>query len=231
MTWRLRAAGVAAAGLLGVSAPANAFVPWAVPSGSGSFFTYSGGGSDFGLFGNGTLVGGNTFQFTPANFQANSNNGVSGSSTDRMEIHLHANASQRFTQLRVTELGDWAITGIGDVRDSGTLQSSDNINPRFPPAILAPLGYLPVMPIITPGSGTWQGTALIDFTTVPGPDWTDITVVLTNTMQATTGPGSSSHIQKTFVSGPAVIIQVLPTPGSATLIGLGGLLAARRRRR
>jgi hypothetical protein len=221
----------AAAGVMSLAGSAHAFVSWSVPSGSGSFFTYSGGGSDFGLFGDGTLVGGTSFQFIPSNFQATSTNGTAQSTTDRMQVHLIANAGHRFTELRISELGDWAITGIGTVRDSGTLQASDNINPRFPPAVQQPLTYTPIMPITTAGSGTWQGTSIIDFTSIVGPDWTDITIVLTNTLQATTDSTSASHIEKTLVGGPAVVIDIIPAPGSAALMGFGGLYFARRRRR
>lgn len=239
MTLRARAACVAAAGALGLAGTASAFVNWAVPNGAGSFFTYTGGGSDFGLMGNGTLAFGNTFVFTPPAFKADSVNGVADSMTDRIQVVLHANPGQKFTQLKVTELGDWSIVGIGTAKDSGTLQVSDNINPRFPPALQSPLSYfdnntnapLP-MPIITPGNGIWRGTSLIDLTLPPNniPDWTDLTLVLTNTIQATTTGASTSHIQKTFAQA-TVTIEVLPTPGGAALLGLGGLVIARRRRR
>src|SRR3954470_21204463 len=113
MTFRVSAAAMTAvAGVLGLAGAADAFVNWVPSSGAGSFFTYSGGGSDNGLFGNPTIVGGNTFKFFPPNFTADSNNGVSQSVNDRLEVTLLANPGQRFTLIRITEIGDWAITGV-----------------------------------------------------------------------------------------------------------------------
>jgi hypothetical protein len=229
MTFRVSAVTVmASAGVLGLAGPANAFVNWVPSSGAGSFFTYSGGGSDNGLFGNPTIVGGNTFKFFPPSFTADSNNGVAQSTTDRLEVTLLANPGQRFTQIRITEIGDWAITGIGTVRDSGTLFLTDLVTPRGP-AVQGMSYPLNPMPITTPGQGIWQGSANIDLTTIVGPDWTNLTLVFTNTLQATTSGASSSHIQKDGVDG-AVVVQVLPAPGGLALLGLGGAFAARRRR-
>jgi hypothetical protein len=229
MTFRVSAAAVTAvAGALLLAGEASAFVNWVPPSGAGSFFTYSGGGSDNGLFGNPTLVGGNTFQFFPANFQANSNNGVAASTSDRLEVTLLANPGNRFTQIRVTEFGDWAITGVGTVRDSGTLFLTDLVTPRGP-AVQGMTYPLNPMPITTPGQGTWTGSSLIDLTTIVGPDWTNLTLVFTNTLQATTQGASSSHIQK-ISTDAAVQVQILPTPGALSLLGVAGCLLSRRRR-
>jgi len=229
MTFRVSAAAVTAvAGTLGLASPADAFVNWVPSSGAGSFFTYSGGGSDNGLFGNPTLVGGNTFKFFPPAFTADSNNGVAASLTDRLEVTLLANPGQRFTLIRITEIGDWAITGVGTVRDSGTLFLTDLITPRGP-AVQGMTYPSNPMPISTPGQGTWTGSSTIDLTNIVGPDWTNLTLVFTNTLQATTSGASSSHIQKLATDG-AIVVQVLPAPGSLALLGLAGAVAARRRR-
>jgi len=220
---------VAAAGLtLAMAGAAHGFVLWATPNGSGSFFTYSGGGSDNGFFGNPTLAGGGTqFLFFPPAFQATSSNGTAGQMNDRMEVHLISNAGFRFTQISVQEFGDWTITGIGTVQAQGTMFLTDNLT--GPPPAINPLQMSPTMPISTQGSGQWSGTAVRNLL-LTGHDWTDLTFVLTNNLQATTGAGGASQIRKTVVGGPAVIITILPTPGALALLGFSGLVLARRRR-
>lgn len=229
MTFRVRAAALAAfAGTFGLAGAAHAFVPWTNPNGNGSFFTYAGGGSANGLFGDPTLIGGNTFNFTPQNFIASSVNGVAASVPDTLQVTLTANAGNRFTQIRVDEFGDWGIQGIGQVQASGTETINDLINSRGP--AFGPLIFNPLMPINTPGSGTWTGSRVIDLTSIVGPDWTSVTFILTNTLQASSQAGSSAFIRKLVVGGPAITIHVMPTPGATALLAMGGLFAARRRR-
>jgi hypothetical protein len=229
MTFRVSASLMAVvAGTLGLASAADGFVFWSSPNGAGSFFTYSGGGSDNGLFGDPVLLGGNTFTFFPAAFAANSSNGIAQSTNDRLEVTLQANPGQQFTQIKITEWGDWAITGIGTVRDSGTLFITDLVNSRSP-AVQGMSYPSNPMPISTPGQGVWTGSSTINLTSIAGPAWTNVTLVFTNTLQATTQAGSTAHIQKTLTDG-AVVVQVLPTPGALALLGAGGLLLARRRR-
>ncbi len=78
---------VAIAGLVSLAGVAQAQVNWVPTSGSGTFFTYTGGFSDNGRFGNPTLVG-DSFQFTPTTFVANSVNGNAASVPDRMQVDL-----------------------------------------------------------------------------------------------------------------------------------------------
>lgn len=225
-----RVSTAAATGLaLAAAGAAHGFVLWGTPNGSGAFFTYSGGGSDNGFFGNPTLSGGGTqFLFFPPAFQATSSNGTGGQMNDRMEVHLLANAGFRFTQISVQEFGDWSITGIGTVQAQGTMFLTDNLT--GPPPLINPLLMTPTMPISTAGGGQWSGTAVRNLL-LTGHDWTDLVFVLTNNLQATTGAGGTSQIRKTVVGGPAVIITFLPAPGGAAMLGLSGLLLARRRRR
>lgn len=214
-----------AALLLGAAGTASAQVPWSNPSGVGSFFNWSGGQSGNGLFGSPVLQNGNIFAFSPANFVANSQNGQAASPSDQVQVHLTAFPGQRFTQIRITDLGTWQIGAVGSVQANGTLFLTDLITPR-PPALNA-LNTNPAFPLSTPNSnGNWSGTAFIDLTSILGPDWTDLQLVFTNTLQANSGTGSSATIRKTSVK-----IEILPTPGTAAVLGLAGLAAARRRRR
>lgn len=227
MTIRLGLTVVAAVGMAASSALAQ--VPWTNANGVGPFFTWMNGLSDLGRFGDPVLVG-STFNFFPTNFQAQSVNGVPDALTDRLQVRLKADPGHRFTQIKITEFGSWSILGIGSVSDSGTMFLQDMITPR-PPAINN-LVTNPVMPINTPNSsGNWSGQTLIDLTSILGPDWTDLTLVFTNTLQANSDPGSSATIHKKLVSGPSIVVEIFPTPGSLGVLALGGALAMRRRRR
>lgn len=227
MTIRLGLTSLAALGVAASSALAQ--VPWSNANGVGPFFTWMNGQSDLGRFGDPTLVG-STFNFFPTNFIAQSINGAPDALTDRLQVRLKANAGNRFTQIKITEFGSWSILGIGSVNDSGTMLLQDMITPR-PPAINNLL-TTPVMPISTPNSsGNWSGTTMIDLTSILGPDWTDLTLIFTNTLQANSSAGSSATIHKKIVSGPSIVIEVFPTPGSLGVLALGGAVAMRRRRR
>lgn len=216
------AAGTLAAGI------AQAQVPWVPPNGAGSFFTYTGGLSDNGLFGNPILVG-DQFQFTPANYLANSVNGVAASVTDRIQVDLTANPGRRFTMIRITEFGNYNLVGLATVNASGSLNLVDMNNVR-PPAIQA-LSANPAMPFTaTNVNGQWSGTAVINLAAIIGPDWTRLRLVFSNTLQASSSPGGSALITKKVVQGPSIFVEILPTPGAASILGLGLVMASRRRR-
>jgi len=233
---KIRTSVMLAVGALAMLAgAAQAQVPWVPPNGSGSFFTYTNGQSQNGLFGNPTLVGGDTFTFTPSNFIANSVNGAGASVPDLMQVDLTADPGNRFTMIRITEFGSYGIVGGGTVQASGSLNLIDMINVRAP--AIAPLvagatspAVLP-MPISAPGSGLWSGSVVIDLTQIIGPDWTKLRLSFTNVLQATSIVGGSSFIDKKVVAGPSIIVEIFPTPGTASMLALGGMVLARRRRR
>ncbi|MFN0133750.1 MAG: MYXO-CTERM sorting domain-containing protein [Phycisphaerales bacterium] len=227
MTIRLGLVSVATLGVAATSALAQ--VPWSNANGVGPFFNWTGGQSDLGRFGDPTLVG-STFNFFPTNFQAQSVNGTPDALSDRLQVRLTAHPNNRFTQIKITEFGSWSILGIGSVSDSGTMFLQDMITPR-PPAINN-LQTNPIMPINTPNSsGNWSGVTMIDLTSILGPDWTDLTLIFTNTLQANSAAGSSASIHKKLVGGPSIVVEIFPTPGSLGVLGLGAVVAMRRRRR
>lgn len=205
---------------------AQAQVNWVPPAGAGSFFTYTGGLSDNGLFGNPLLVG-DSFFFTPASFVANSVNGVAHSVVDRIQVDLTANPGHRFTSIKVTEFGNWTITGIGTVQATGELRLIDMLVPRLATDALS---TTPAMPVSAPATGLWSGVAEIDLTAIAGADWTKLRLVFANTLHATSGAGSAATIRKTAVAGPAIVVDILPAPGGAVALGFGLLFASRRRR-
>ena len=102
------------------SSTASAFVFWSNQNGTATHFDWSNGGSNNGLFGDPTLVGGNSFVFTPADFRAESFDGVSDSVSDRMEVELTAHPEWKFTEIRITEGGDYGILIDGSVSVGGS---------------------------------------------------------------------------------------------------------------
>lgn len=200
---------------------AQAFV-WSNASGTASFFNWSGGGSDTGLFGSPVLVGGDTFVFFPSGFRAESMGGGSSTTYDRLFFDVEAHAGFSFSDIRITEYGDYGIVGTGSVEAGGTLFVTDLIGGS---TLTDDLVTTPGSPI-TSGIGNWSGTAGVD---ASGLGSTRLHIVMNNNLIAISQGNSVVWIQKK-VQGSAVGVQIVPTPGSMALLGLGGLAAVRRRR-
>jgi hypothetical protein len=218
---------VAVTGAALATAPASAFVSWSNSNGAGSFFNWSGGGSNLGLFGNPTLGGGgNLLVFNPTGFTASASGGSAQTTTDQLQVRLTAFPGQQFTQIRISELGNFALTGVGagSVSASGAMFITDMVNSR--PTQFSTMSMTPTFPItVVPSTGTYSGQVIINLANI-GVPWTDITLQFTNTLQATSSGQSAASITKSRVE-----IEIVPTPGAASVLCLGGMLAARRRRR
>lgn len=226
----MRKSHLASAALLGVlslSCGASAFVSWAVPNGSGTFFNYANGGSTNGTFGSPFLVGGNTFLFFPDHYRAEGKDGGSQVTSDTLEVDLIAHAGFKFSMIQISEIGSYGIVGGGSVEAKGDLQVSDN-NASFSTQ-QASMSTNPAMPINAIGNGSWDGLASIDLEAT-GQNWTNIHLSFKNDLIAMTfGNGQSAFIDKLAV-GSGVALTILPAPGASALLGLAGLIAARRRR-
>ncbi len=208
---------VFALGVVAAAGSASAFVPWSNPNGNGSFFSWSNGGSDNGLFGSPILVNGDSFVFFPSNFRAQSSNGVAAQTSDRLSFTLEAFQGFEFSQITITEIGDYGVLGGGTVAANMALFTTDLNNGRIATDNQT----------FTANSGlsNWNLTAQ---TTLTGPPaWTKIQVVLNNNLLAISRDGGLSFIEKKVTRG---IIITVPTPGAMALLGLGGLVATRRRR-
>jgi hypothetical protein len=213
---------VAAAAVAALSGSAFGFVPWSNAAGSAAYFDWSGGGSDIGLFGSPVLVGGDTFVFFPSAFRAESVNGVAGVAYDRLEFQVDAHAGFSFSDIRITEFGDYGIIGTGEVSCGGTLFVT-NLNDAS--VAVNDLVTTPGSPI-TSGIGNWSATAGVDIAAAHA---TSLRIVLNNNLFAITDGTSVAWIEKK-VFGSAVGIQIVPAPASVALFGAGVLAIGRRRR-
>lgn len=218
---------IAAASLIALAAsPSYAAVLWTQPSGTspGATFAYSGGGSDFGLFGN-PVVTDTGFSFFPSQFSALSQNGFADTRTDRLFVTISlpqdATSHMKLVGISVSELGDYSILGSGSVKVTGLLTATilgtwrndpanvvgltftDTMDPDGPtlfpdnPNPVNDYGTSPLMPVsVTNGSvdGQWSATMLI-----PVPDNFEarsLQIVMNNVLQATTATGGTAFIEK-----------------------------------
>lgn len=234
LSTKTRIVGIAA--ILVAAGSASAQVPWSNANGSGTFFTWSNGrNSNTNLFGSPTVVG-DTFYFFPANFVANSENGTPAQAVDTFEVDLYVNAGFKFDAIQIAEFGDYALTNtlgnptpssvsaasLLEINEIGGIGRSTSENLTFPGLPLSTAAAT---------SGTWQGSGVSNLTSLEtGGPFTQIHLKVTNTLIAISGgQGQSALIRKTVV-GDTVAVTIVPAPGAAALLGLGGLLAARRRR-
>ncbi len=200
-----------------IAGSATAFVPWSNPNGVGSFFSWSNGGSDNGLFGSPVLVNGDSFVFFPSGFRAESNNGVAAAISDRLSVTLNAFQGFQFDSITITEVGDYGILPQGQVDANLAMFVTDLNNGRV-------AQDNDTFTSNVPGFGNWSITGQ---TVLTGEAWRDVQLVLNNNLFAMSVNGGLSFIEKKV--SRAIIITV-PTPGAAMVLGVAGLAAFRRRR-
>ncbi|MHC4976188.1 MAG: hypothetical protein ACYTF7_06240 [Planctomycetota bacterium] len=219
------AASVAAVALW--ASPAHAFVAWSNSNGSGTGFDWMNGGSLNGLYGDPTLVSGNTLIFFPNNFRADSANGVTDFVTDTIMVDILAAPGQEISGITISEFGDWAINSAGQIDIEGTVTVTDLNDPgrNGSDNLIANPGNS----FSTPGSGEWNGTMGIDLAGMGGDSWTWIHIELTNTLTAYSQSGTSSFVEKK-IGGAGIQMTLIPPPGTGMLLALSGVIASRRRR-
>jgi hypothetical protein len=217
--------GLAICAQLALSRPASAFQFWSNQNGTASFFDWSNGGSDNGLFGDPTLVGGDTFVFFPQGWRAESINGVPSIKADRLQVTLTAHAGQSFTGIIIHEEGDYGILGTGSVMASGAAFATDLQQFRVANDTMDTTPVFPVSVTNSATAGVWSGDVFIDLTD-PEVPWEELTLVFDNNLLAISGVGSLSFIEKKVIG-----ITLVPEPTALALLGLGTLAFFARRRR
>lgn len=219
----VRVLGVSAS--MGLAVSANAFVSWSNPNGATPLFSWANGGSDVGLFGSPQVLG-NSFVFFPQQFLAISSNGGTVTTTDTLHVDLTAALGNRFTMIRIREIGQYAILGSGNVTAIGEMNIVDLAGNKPPQQ--AALATDPGFPINN-GSGQWNGAIDLDLSAGRG-IWTEIHLSIRNDLIAiSNGFGDTAIISKNFVDS-GLAIDIIPAPSGLALLGVAGLAATRRRR-
>jgi len=201
----------------------QAIVLWSISKGSASFFDWANGQSDNGLYGDPTLVGGDTLVFFPTGFRAESFNGVTSKVSDRLQFELVAHAGFSFDNILISEFGDYGVFGEGTVRNTGQLfvQNLDSST-----TLSDTLSTDPASPI-TSGQGTFTAEAQVY---IDQADWAHIRITLENNLLAMTSPGSAAFIEKKTI-GDAIAIQIIPEPATISLISFGSMLFLVKKRK
>jgi hypothetical protein len=218
----------AAGGVLMIAGTSMAATPWTQPSGNGAFFTYENGQNAQPLnsgFGNPQLQNGVQFVFIPQNFQASASGGGQQVTSDQFDVDLHAFEGYKFTEIRIQVLGNYSITPTGSINVTGAMDINELPSGRSTHDNLV---TTPVMPI-TSGSGSWQGDTYRDLSLLEGGvPFSHIHISYSNNLIAIS-TGGSATVYNTIVGFP-IAVTVIPAPGALALLGVGGLVAARRRR-
>ncbi|MEK6702488.1 MAG: hypothetical protein AABZ53_09505 [Planctomycetota bacterium] len=205
---------VASASMLG---SAQAFVPWINTNGSSSTFDWFGGGSDLGLFGSPMLMGADTFLFFPNSFNAQSSDGHTTQTRDRMQVELLLHQSQRVAQISFINTWKYNVVGVGSsVSATSSIFLTDLNN-------FQTLSVTYTLPTGLTGLGELQAGPTIN---VPiGLDWSHFQLVVNTNFFATSGPGGFASLS---MEG-SYLLQI-PAPGSLALLGIAWSAAPRRRR-
>ena len=187
---------------------------------------------------------GNQLLFFPTNFRANAAGagGFDHIGSQFQTLILGTSGTDVLTQFNITEFGDAQIAGFGVGASTGTFASMagfltvlEDIDGPLPVAVVIPFtGVFAPSDTLTFGAnlGTtiWSATASVNIASYV-PNATKVQLSLDNDLYAFSEAGTSAAIQKKVVSGPAVIVEVIPEPGTAILVGGGLMIMSLRGRR
>jgi hypothetical protein len=204
----LRLGGPAIALMVSASA-ANAVVNWTNPAGVALSFSWSNGYSNNGFFGD-PIIAGNTFIFTPPAF--NAIRGVNNTRTDTLQVDLAAIGGP-ITGIIIREFGYKTHSSGTTVQSTMFIKDLDD--PNFP-MIQDPMSF---SDIDDPQTDVIEWSGIVSRN---GISMNTIQLSLTNNLTTFL---TGREIHKTRIE-----IEIVPAPASLALLGLGGLLATRRRR-
>jgi hypothetical protein len=197
------------------------------------------------LFGAPTISG-NSMRFSPTSFGANSVNGVPDITDGTLTTTIQSTAGNFIPTIQFSESGDYTLLGSGTANTRvwvGLAYFVDVLEVNGAPVTVPTLSgsgvFAPLSGdynLVNPGPtflGLWTGGANIDVSAhlaannISG-QATRVRVTVDNQLVAVSEAGTVAFIKKKEIGG--VAITVIPSPASLALVGLGGLVAARRRR-
>ncbi|MFO0832640.1 MAG: hypothetical protein U0637_12465 [Phycisphaerales bacterium] len=196
------------------------------------------------LFGAPTTVV-DSLVFNPVSFASFSSNGSFDMTDGTMTTMVDARPGFNIPTVNLTEAGDYTLAGAGtpgtwasaslavhitvyEVNDTAVNAFTQSFTGTF-----SPNGGFYSLPANAGNAVVWNGSANINVDAIvaaagyAGQHATRIQITLDNQLITFSEPGTLAHIKKKQAGG--VIINV-PTPGAFAVIGLGGLVATRRRR-
>jgi hypothetical protein len=182
----------------------------------------------------------NQLFFFPSNFKAEASGGASQTTEDLLNATIMATTlGHTIDELMITEYGDTTLTGVG------TAATNSNINLGGVVVVLEQNGVA-IAPVVIPFSGSyspsnvfslpgdsgltnWQAGVTIDVASVV-PGATKVELQFDNNLSVNTEVGTTASIQKKFVDGPLISVEVVPEPTTAVLLASAMLGFALRRR-
>lgn len=195
-------------------------------------------------------VSSNSILFTTPNFFAQATAGpgnfASDSTDGRLKFQIEAKPGSFVSSFSFAERGDFSFAGIAAY--IGNLSVACDIQVRvlaINGAAITPVGDTFSLAFSSGGvfnappvnqSGNWTGSGGINIDALLlmnqlDPRATLVEITLDNKLFAQTlgdtGGGTSRIVKK---QGEGIVIDVVPAPGAAALLGLAGLIAGRRRR-
>lgn len=215
----------------------GAFVNWSNSTGSNGLISWSGGGSTDGLWGDPEITG-LTFTFTPDNFRAESSGGGADTVDGLLRFDLDILDNQQITGFRIDEVGSYSILGVGAVNATAVLLVTNRLNLAqtfsdtmstdvlFPISNANPVGSV---------SGIWSGSMEIPNGPALPNGINKVTVIVDNTLQASSGaasasnPGGTAFIDKKLAGGGVTISIFIPEPSTLGMALCGLPLLLRRR--
>lgn len=203
------------------------------------------------------LTSGDTLYFNPtSNFGATASNGGADTTDGKLNFTLMSKPGQVISSFAFNERGDYSLLGnfnnfafasVGCTVNFRVLEIN-NVALAQPFAFQQTLFFAPA-PTNPPNVNgawylpgflnlanvvPWTGTLSVNIDAILiqaglSPSATKIDIALDNQLNVATSDGNTASIFKKQAEG--IAITVIPAPGAATLLGLSGLAAARRRRR